>query len=204
MRLWGNRPIVSVAVDFTWVSLAMQTREWSVAPVSVPGDSRVAGIYDAPYLADAYAIRLPEDAITDPEVLARFLFAHQPSWVAGLLSVRDAVVARLGLKTARQLRKLSAPTGRERVNIFRIYERRPHEIILGEDDTHLDFRLSVMREMRALSTGPRPYLIVSTVVHCHNRLGRTYITLIAPFHRLVVEASLRQAARRGWPTVAPA
>ena len=182
----------------------MQTTEWSVAPVSVPGDSRVAGIYDAPYLADAFAIRLPEDAIADPELLARFLFAHQPSWVAGLLSVRDALVVRFGIKTAKQLRSSPKPVGDERVDIFRIYERRPHEIILGEDDSHLDFRLSVMREMRTLSTGPRPYLVVSTVVHCHNRLGRTYITLIAPFHRLVVEASLRQAARRGWPTVAPA
>jgi hypothetical protein len=182
----------------------MQTREWSVVPVSVPGESRVAGMYDAPYLADAYAIRLPEDAITDPELLARFLFAHQPSWVAGLLSVRDALVARFGIKTARQLRTLPRPAGDERVNIFRIYERRPHEIILGEDDKHLDFRVSVMREMRALSTGPRPYLIVSTVVHCHNRLGRTYITLIAPFHRLVVEAGLRRAARLGWPTAAKA
>jgi Protein of unknown function (DUF2867) len=43
--------------------------------------------------------------------------------------------------------------------------------------------------------------VVSTVVHCHNRLGRTYITLIAPFHRRVVEAGLRRAARLGWPTV---
>ena len=162
-------------------------------------------MYNTPYLADAYAIRLPEDAITDPEVLARFLFAHQPSWVAGLLSVRDALVAGFGIKTARELRTSPKPAGDERVNIFRIYERRPpHEIILGEDDKHLDFRVSVMREMRALSTGPRPYLIVSTVVHCHNRLGRTYITLIAPFHRLVVEAGLRRAARLGWPTAAKA
>jgi hypothetical protein len=46
----------------------MQTTEWSVVPVSVPGDSRVSGMYDTPYLADAYAIRLPEDAIPDPEV----------------------------------------------------------------------------------------------------------------------------------------
>jgi hypothetical protein len=161
-------------------------------------------MYAAPYLADAYAIRLPEDAITDPELLARFLFAHQPSWVAWLLSMRDVLVARFGIKTTRQLRMSSRPASNERVDIFRIYERRPHEIILGEDDRHLDFRVSVMREMRALSTGPRPYLIVSTVVHCHNRLGRTYITLIAPFHRLVVESGLRRAARLGWPTVAKA
>jgi hypothetical protein len=182
----------------------MQTGEWAVMPVPVPDASRVAQMYEAPYLADAYAIRLPEDASADPELLARFMFAHQPSWVAWLMSMRDALVASFGIKTARQLRSSPKPAGDERVNIFRIYERRPHEIILGEDDKHLDFRVSVMREVRALSTGPRPYLIVSTVVHCHNRLGRTYITLIAPFHRLVVESGLRRAARLGWPTVAKA
>ena len=56
----------------------MQTIEWSVKPVSVPGASRVAGLYDAPYLADAYAIRLPDDAISDPESLARFVLSSQP------------------------------------------------------------------------------------------------------------------------------
>src|SRR5262249_55572186 len=42
-------------------------------------------------------------------------------------------------------------------------------------------------------------LTVSTVVHCHNLLGRAYIMVIAPFHHLVVRASLRRAARVGWP-----
>jgi hypothetical protein len=36
-------------------------------------------------------------------------------------------------------------------------------------------------------------------VHCHNRLGRIYIFLIAPFHRWLVQAILRRAAHIGWP-----
>jgi hypothetical protein len=42
-------------------------------------------------------------------------------------------------------------------------------------------------------------LTVSTVVHCHNLPGRAYLLVIAPFHRMVVKASLRRAARVGWP-----
>ena len=42
-------------------------------------------------------------------------------------------------------------------------------------------------------------LTVSTVVHCHNLLGRAYILVIAPFNRQVVKASLRRAAHIGWP-----
>jgi len=33
------------------------------------------------------------------------------------------------------------------------------------------------------------------VVHCHNRLGRIYLATIAPFHRVIVPASLEQAAK---------
>jgi len=72
---------------------------------------------------------------------------------------------------------------------------------LGEDDKHLDFRLSVLRSPD-LSPTLGGQLTVSTVVHCHNLLGRAYILVIAPFHRLVVKASLRRAARIGWPKAA--
>jgi hypothetical protein len=44
----------------------------------VPSESRVAQLYDTTNLADAYAVRLPEGAITDPELLARFIFSHTP------------------------------------------------------------------------------------------------------------------------------
>ncbi|NYY80635.1 hypothetical protein DMH27_17780 [Raoultella planticola] len=41
-------------------------------------------------------------------------------------------------------------------------------------------------------------MVLASVVRCHNRTGKLYITLIAPFHRLVVRAMLKRAAARGW------
>ncbi|MFL9986850.1 DUF2867 domain-containing protein [Paraburkholderia sediminicola] len=172
----------------------------SVLSVAVPAESGVARMYDAPDLADAYAVRLPDNAIDDPELLARFMFAHQAGWIAKLLGLRDALVARFGLKTSKQLRMAIAPGSRDRVDIFRIYTRSAREIILGENDSHLDFRLSVLQQTRDTHEGSARYLILSTVVHCHNGLGRFYILAIAPFHRLVVRSTLRRAARIGWPT----
>ncbi|WNC92028.1 DUF2867 domain-containing protein [Paraburkholderia sp. FT54] len=173
----------------------------SVQSVALPAESGVTRLYDAPDLADAYAVRLPENAIDDPELLARFVFARQAAWVARLMGVRDAIVARFGLKTATQLRSVKDPAAaRERIDIFRIYTRSAHEIILGENDRHLDFRVSVLQQTRGTREDRSRYLILSTVVHCHNRLGRFYILAIAPFHRLVVRSSLRRAARVGWPT----
>lgn len=159
-------------------------------------------MYASMNLADAYSIELPTEASTDPEVLARFIFAHQSPWIGRLVAVRDALVAGFGLKTAKQLAPLQAQSGMRRLHIFRIYGTSPNEIVLGEDDTHLDFRLSVLCPAPRRAAERR--LIFSTVVHCHNGFGRLYLRLIAPFHRLVVQSSLRSAARAGWPLAADA
>ncbi|HCE08953.1 MAG TPA: DUF2867 domain-containing protein [Oxalobacteraceae bacterium] len=180
----------------------MQNHDWPVHCVALPSESRVNGLYQTTHLADAYAIRLPSDAITDPESLARFVFGQQAPWVARLMRVRDALVAGFGVKTSRQLQNSAVSGTGKRIGIFRIYETSAQEILLGEDDKHLDFRLSVLRQTRTDGAESASYLIVSTVVHCHNRLGRAYILLIAPFHRLVVQSGLRRAARIGWPVSA--
>ena len=114
------------------------------------------------------------------------------------MAVRDAVVGRFGLKTDKQLTSLGAQSKTGQVGIFKIYSTSPNEIVLGEDDKHLDFRLSVLCSDTP-SPGGKRHLTLSTVVHCHNCLGRLYILVIAPFHRLIIQSSLRRAARIGWP-----
>ena len=178
----------------------MQNPNVSVTSVALPSSSRVTRMYAHPNLADAYTIRLPDNATTDPELLARFMFSHQAAWVGKLLRVRDALVAGFGLKTAKRLEESARSEHDKHVSIFRIYERTVDEIILGEDDKHLDFRVSVFQETRAEVAGGGRYLTVSTVVRCHNLLGRTYILLITPFHEMVVRSSMRRAALIGWPT----
>lgn len=178
---------------------ARQASASSALAVDLPADSRIVSSYAAADLADAYAIRLPVGASRDPETLARFVFSQRPAWVRGLMAVRDAAVAGLGLKTARQLERSQATDKTPRIAFFRIYETSGREIILGEDDKHLDFRVSVLCR-DAPPAGAPASLVVSTVVHCHNRLGRAYIATIAPFHRLVVRALLRRAAKVGWPS----
>lgn len=172
-----------------------------VASAALPLRSAITHAYTSMHLADAFSIRLPPSASSDPELLARFVFSHQPSWIGRLTRVRDAIVAPFGLKTTMHLRTLADDGKAKRVGIFKIYSTSETEIILGEDDRHLDFRVSVL-----CSAGETPglhrQLTVSTVVHCHNLLGRAYILVIAPFHRSVVKASLRRCANIGWPQAA--
>lgn len=164
-------------------------------PVSLPPEAGIAPLYHQADLRDAYAITLPPHARGDAESLARVMLTGQAPWVAALMRLRDAIVAPLGIKTADTL--LAATGDDDRIHIFRIHHRAPEEIILGEDDRHLDFRLSVL--LRPLDTGRRE-LVATTIVHCHNALGRAYIAVIRPFHHLVVRAALRNAARKGWPS----
>ena len=163
-------------------SAYMSAEQHHPSSVPLPAESAIATAYASMNLADAFSIELPAEASTDPEVLARFIFAHQARWIGG----------------ARQLTSLNAQSGAGRLGIFKIFSTSPAEIVLGEDDKHLDFRLSVLCSGQSSPVAKR-HLTLSTVVHCNNFMGRLYIFFIAPFHRLVVKSSLRSAARVGWP-----
>lgn len=147
-------------------------------------------------------IRLPKNAVASPEALARFMFSQQAAWVTGLMRVREVFARVFRLNTTlHRLLDLSKSEGSERIHYFKIYSSNDREVILGEDDHHLDFRLSILYRKPDESQDKRPHLIVSTVVNCHNRLGRAYLFIITPFHRLVVRSGLRRAFKAGWPTV---
>lgn len=167
-----------------------------IKSVALPEHSALQGIYTSVDLADAYATDLPSDASHVPEVLARFLLTQQAAWMKLLMRLRDILVAGFGLKTSAHLTSPSAGAPGERIGIFKIYSRSANEIILGEDDRHLDFRLSLL--CSSSEDGQRA-VTLSTVVHCHNQLGRSYLFLITPFHRQIVRSMLSRAARKGWP-----
>lgn len=166
--------------------------------VALPAASGLSADHESLHLADAFAIRLPPGASTDTAMLARFIFSNQPSWIGTLMAVRDMIAAGFGLKTAKQLAALASAPKANRVGIFRVYSTNKTETVLGEDDKHLDFRVSLLCSADPASS-THGQLTLSTTVHCHNLLGRAYILFIAPFHRTVVKASLRRAARIGWP-----
>lgn len=112
--------------------------------VALPAHSGISQVYRTVHLADAFAIALAPGSTQDPEVLARFIFAHQPAWIGKLTKLRDLIVAGFGLKTTRELASLGNSAKAQRVGIFRIYSTSKNEIVVGEDDRHLDFRVSVL------------------------------------------------------------
>lgn len=172
-------------------------RRQLVRSVPPPRDSELTPLFDGADLVDAFAIRLPREATADIGALARAVLGHPPGWLRGLLGVRDAVMGTVGVKTSGQIRQQARRQGRERIDFFPVLARRPNELVVGENDQHLDFRASLLRRPER---GDAPAeLIAITVVHCHNQLGRIYLSAIRPFHVLAVRSNLQRAAVRGWP-----
>jgi hypothetical protein len=133
---------------------------------------------------DAYRVATGSKAIETRQAATRMI-EQGPHWIDALMRLRNLVVAPLGLKTP-------APGGSagDSIGVFPVLSETPHRILLGFDDHHLDFRVVI--DVEGGAAGRR--VIASTLVRTHNRLGRTYLATIMPFHRLVVRAMLRQLA----------
>jgi hypothetical protein len=79
----------------------------------------------------------------------------------------------------------------DKVGFFPVLSETPQRLIAGFNDNHLDFRVVV--DVAADDTGQR--VTATTVVLMHNWIGRIYLSVIKPFHRMVVRSMLRQVTR---------
>ena len=166
--------------------------------VPVPSQSVLAPLYVGADLLDAWAIRLPVGASHDLELLARATFERPAGWIRALTQVRDVMMLTVGVKSSAAVGAAAAARGPV-IGYFPLLSKSAGELVMGADDRHLDFRVAMLLSTR--TEGGRELVLV-TVVHCHNLLGRTYLAVIAPFHRAIARASLERAARTPPPQAA--
>jgi hypothetical protein len=135
--------------------------------------------------ADAYRIAV-DNAALDARRAAERMVGRQPQWAHALLVLRNILVAPFGLK--RSGAREPAPGGM--IGIFPVISETPERVVAGFNDSHLDFRVVV----DVASSGARQNVTATTLVLTHNWLGRTYLAIILPFHRLILRAMMRQVA----------
>lgn len=162
--------------------------------VTPPAESAIADWFIGADLVDAYAITLPDGAPRGIDALAHEALEHPPAWFRALLGFRDAVVSLGGVKSSGRIRQDAEAKGAETVAFFPVLVRSDRELVLGEDDRHLDFRASVL--VRVTTDEEKRDLILTTAVRCHNLPGRLYLLTIAPFHRLIVRSNLERFLAR--------
>ena len=169
----------------------------SVARRQVPTQcSLLAGTANDAYW-DCYEAPLARTDLSMQQ-LCLAVFAHHPMWMKRLLALRTRLVAPFGIGGA-TLRELTRPVEDrqyaigERIARFELRAQTDCELIMGGDDKHLDFRVSLAK---IIEEG-RTTVALTTLVMPHNLFGRIYLRAILPFHRFGVRKLLENAAAAG-------
>lgn len=136
---------------------------------------------------DCYELQVPASDVT-AMTAARAMLGHFPFWVRSLLRLRNALTAVFGLRST----EYPIPDAAEMIGFFPVVSKSDDQVVLGFDDKHLDFRVVVdTRDGEG-----RRLVAVTTLVKRKILLGRIYIFVITPFHRLIVATMLANFGRR--------
>ncbi|HQQ96291.1 MAG TPA: DUF2867 domain-containing protein [Cyclobacteriaceae bacterium] len=152
--------------------------------------------------ADTYEglLKDPENRI-DATALGQAFFQAGPKWVVTLFGVRNKLATVVGLKSSgtvkeRQLEQIRfrCEPG-EKMGLFKVYDKNDFEVILGEDDKHLDFRVSLLLLPDPKNPGIKK-LLITTLVKFNNAWGKVYFLPVRPFHKLIVPSMLNNMIRQ--------
>ena len=157
--------------------------------VPLPTSGAIAPYLPGAFFADAWSIE-----VVHPERTALQHFEHAlrvtPGWVRSAMQVRNAVVARLGLKRLDTWDPQGSPAvPGAPLGAFEVVHVDDDEVIAGDTDKHLRVVLSLQRH--AARPGQPARVTLTTVVHLHNLLGRLYMLPVAPAHRWIAPRVLR-------------
>lgn len=170
----------------------------SVTATEIPRQSLLdAKAVATAYFSDSYRIPLRKGDMAMPALFFG-IFGHHPGWMKGFLIARNRIAALCGLDVANDeaiLRPVQQADYRvgESIGSWPIFNMADNELIVGRDNKHLDFRLSILRE----TTRQGSVATVSTICNVHNIYGRLYLRLIIPFHRMGLWRLLDQAVQSG-------
>jgi len=113
-----------------------------------------------------------------------------PEWVKFLMRIRNSIVGIFGLKTGDKINVQKAdqyPEGSKAI-FFTIADRNENEIVMTENDRHLNFRVSVMMIRNKSATA----VYLTTIVKFNNFIGNIYFFPVKPFHRIIIQSLLRR------------
>ena len=150
--------------------------------------------------ADSYeGIYTDKDNNITSAKIGKTFFSSAPAWVEKAFSLRNNAVRFFGLKASENtsnraglLRNFRCEPG-EKLGLFTVFNRTENEVILGEDDVHLNFRVSLLK--RSADDQNQKKLIITTAVQFNNLLGRLYFLPVKPAHKIIVPAMLKAIIR---------
>jgi hypothetical protein len=175
-----------------------------ITAIPIPPATRISSEVPGSYFHDCYLMPLAHEGRSALEIFLGTV-ARSPRWVELLLGLRNRIVAPFGLKNVGHLGSL--PTLKaaadyrigDQVGIFKLLSATDDEVILGETDRHLDVKVSLCKVMHE----GREAVTMATVVHIHNLLGRIYMAVITPMHRIIAPAVMARGVTTSPPSPRP-
>ncbi len=159
-----------------------------VIETTIPSPSILPQQFDTIDFQDAFAFYTHNNSLSIKDLYIS-IFSTTPKWVEYLMRLRNKIVSIFGLKTEMSRNINTNFKIGDKIGIFKIYNIQDNEIIAGENDRHLDFRVSLFREVSTTSK-----ITISTIVKYNNWFGKLYFVIVAPFHKLIVKSIVKQAS----------
>ncbi len=170
-----------------------------VIEVSLPLASKIQQSLRAIDFCDAYQADLLNPQMTVKQACAA-VFGYSPLWVKYLMQIRGFFASITGLKHEANGLSMSNASFNEsqyqvgkRLGLFTIQSLSADELIMGDDDKHLNFRISVYKSVE----NGVSLITVSTVVEIHNWFGKAYMFIVKPFHKYIAKSMVQKAVDAG-------
>jgi len=158
----------------------------SIVMTTVPAQSRLAPIVHTASFADAFEQQNSDIRDANAIQLYYDLLRRAPSWADALMRTRNKVCSALfGLKDIGTFSEISLTkpleeyTAGEKLGVFTIVSITEDEFVFEDNDKHLNVQLSLLKRS---DTGS---IVISTVVHVNNCIGKLYMFFVGPAHKFI-------------------
>jgi hypothetical protein len=154
----------------------------------IPSNSQLSKQLAQANFFDAHCMDNPHPDLHALELWIRII-ERAPAWTNAAMRMRNAIVKRLGLKDlgvfseVDRKKPIEAYAVGDQIGIFKILYLSESEVVMGDNDKHLNAQVSLLK------TNDHK-VVVSTVVHVHNTLGRIYMFFVRPAHRIIAPSML--------------
>lgn len=140
---------------------------------------------------DSFCYPLQRNDVETWELVAAF-FMSVPKWVDSLMWLRNRLVSLFGLKGGGiDPAQLKPPyLEGQQIGVFKILMLSENEVVLGEEDRHLDFKTSLLIRQDADNE-----LVISNIVRLNNVLGKFYFSIVKHVHQLIVLMIIKRMAK---------
>lgn len=143
--------------------------------------------------SEAFACTYKSTETISTDDLQISFWTNSPKWINALFKLRNWIVKPLGLKSPDDTDKNEKLINCIRTGISNgimgVPAKADDETVISLNDKHLKMYFSIRLDK---IDDTAKAIKVSTIVHFHNKLGRTYFYIIFPFHHLIIHSKIKQ------------